>query len=309
MPHVTSATLQTLNQGLKAAFAKGVESVPPLQAELTMETQSSHGIENYSWVKQLPVVKEFLTAREFQNSEMVSMAVANKNYEETIEVKYTDIRDDNISQYSTIMSAMGESLAYHPRSLIFKAIRSGLSALGVDGVPFFSNAHPTYDETGAASTFDNVIEGVNEGWVLLDNSRSFMRPIVFQNREAPRMDLVGGAFDDRGNFIGMSIPFGTWASYAAALFMPHLALASFQPLTADNVYGAMQAMSSIRKQDGSYANVNATHIVVSPANRQAAENLFSASLTVQGGTNTLANSLKIIVAPEMTGWFNIPIVP
>lgn len=304
MPHVTSTTLNVLKQGLNAAFAKGVESVPSIVPELTMEVKSTHAIENYSWVKQLPVVKEFLTARTFQNTDMVSMAIANKEFEETIEVRYIDVEDDNISQYSTIMSAMGETLAYHPRSLLFKALRAGTTTLAIDGQNFFDTDHPSFDDLGAASTFSNIREGADgaQPWVLLDNSRSFMRPIIFQNREAPRVDMVGGAFDERGNYIGMTIPFGTWARYNVGLFMPHLALVSSEVLSEDNVYAAMAQMQSVRKQDGSYANVSPTHIVVAPSQRQEAEQIFAAALVALGGTNTLYNSVKVVVAPELAGW-------
>jgi phage major head subunit gpT-like protein len=304
MPHVTSATLQTLNQGLQTAFVKGVESVQDLTKELAMEVQSNHAVENYSWVKQLPVVKEFLTARAFQNTDMVSMAITNKSFEETIEVKYTDVQDDNISQYSTLMSAMGESLAYHPRSLLFKAIRAGMTTVAVDGQNFFDVDHPSFNDDGTAATFSNVTLGVANAqpWVLLDNSRSFMRPIIFQMRERPRVDMVGGAFDDRGNYIGMTIPFGTWARYNVGLFMPHLAHVSSDVLTADNVYAAMAAMQSIRKQDGSFANVSPTHILVAPQDRQEAEQIFTAALSNNGGSNTLYNAVKVVVAPELAGW-------
>lgn len=298
---ITSSTLAALQNGFNTAFQQGFNALGSNAStfeQVVMTVPSTHKLENYGWMKDLPGVREWVGQRQVNNLESTGMQLVNRDWEHTIGVDRNDIEDDALGVYTLALQQQGEIVARHPNSLVWQTILAGFTALAYDGQYFFDTDHVGYTSAGAATTFSNYQSGAGTPWILMDLSRTYMRPFIYQVRKAPQF-VAKSRPDDDNVFLDKKFVYGADARYNAGYGFFQLAGASKATLDATNYNSLRVALTSQYRPDGSSLGVRPTHIAVGPSNLAAARTLFAAQTVANGGANIWFNDAQIIEVPEL----------
>lgn len=295
---ISPAALLALQQGFSARFNMGFQSVKPTWQQIAMEVPSSASIENYGWMKDLPGMREWVGPRTINNIEAALAQVKNKTFEHTIGVNVDDIADDKLGIYGTRFAMQGEVAARHPDDLVWGQLLEGFTAKGFDGKVFFADNHETFNEKGKATAWSNVQAGALPAWFLLDLSRTYMKPLVFQVRQG----IQQTAMVDPNNphvFLNNEYLYGIKARYNAALGFHQLAFGSKAELTAANYEAARKALAGQRRPDGSPLGVGGAGfaLVCGAQNEGKARTLLMKQSLAAGEDNIWFNSAQLIVSP------------
>lgn len=293
---ITASTLQALQQGFNAAFLQGFGSVKPSWNLIAMRVPSSTKTENYGWMKDLPGMREWVGQRVIHNLESAGAQLTNKNYEHTIGVDRNDIEDDRLGIYSPMFSMQGEIVASHPDSLVWGLLPQGFTTKGFDGQYFFDTDHVGYTASGAETSWSNTGGGSGAPWFLMDLSRQYMKPLIFQERKAAEFVSLNRATDPNV-FLERQYLFGAEARYVAGFGFHQLAYGSKATLDAAAFNAARLALETQRRPDGSPLPVMATHLVCGPSRRAEAEAILMKEYLASGESNTNYKAVNLIVSP------------
>lgn len=293
---ITPQTLSALQQGFNAAFLQGFGAVAPSWMQVAMRVPSTAKVENYGWMKELPGMREWIGQRVINNLESAGAQLVNKDWEHTIGVDRNDIEDDRLGIYAPIFSMQGETVGRHPDELVWSLLPQGFTIKGFDGQPYFDADHVGYDENGVETSWSNVQAGSGAPWFLMDLSRSFMKPMIFQERRAAQFVALNRP-DDQNVFMDRKFLFGADARYVSGFGFHQLAVGSKITLDATNFEAARLALETQRRPDGSPLPVRATHLVCGATNRAKAEALLLKEFLAGGESNSHYKAVDLIVSP------------
>lgn len=293
---ITPASLLALQQGFNAAFLQGLGAAPSTWSQVAMYVPSSAKTENYGWMKELPGMREWVGQRVIHNLEASAASLTNKHYEHTIGVKRDDIDDDNLGIYTPMFSMQGEIVGRHADELVWSLLPLGFATKGFDGQYFFDTDHVGYTAAGAEASWSNTGGGAGSPWFLMDLSRSFMKPLIFQERKKPEFVPMNRA-TDTNVFMENTYLFGVDCRRVAGFGFHQLAYGSKATLDATSFTAARLALETQRKPDGSPLPVRATHLVTGPSNRAAAESFLMKEYLASGESNTNYKAVNLIVEP------------
>lgn len=293
---INNQTLTSLAQGFNAAFLRGFGSVSPSWNQIAMLIPSTSDAENYGWMKDLPGMREWVGQRVYNNLEAATAQLRNKPWEHTIAVKRDHIEDDKLGIYSNLFAIQGEIVARHPDDLVWGLLPTGFSTRGFDGQYFFDTDHVGFNRAKQEVSWSNTQGGAAAPWFVADLSRSFMKPLIFQERKkaqfVPRTNPADPHVFDHAEFV-----FGADARYNAGFGFHQLAVGSKQDLDATNYEAARVSLASQFRTDGSPLGVKATHLIVGPSNEAAALELLNAERNAAGATNVWRGTAQLIVSP------------
>lgn len=295
---ITASSLTALQQGFNAAFLQGFGSVQSTYRQIAMVVPSTASIENYGWMKELPGMREWVGQRVIHNLESAGAQLKNKHYEHTIGVDADDIADDKLGIYGPLFSMQGEVVARHPDELIWGLLPLGFSTVGFDGQYFFDTDHVGYDKDGKEVSWSNTGGGAGAPWFLMDLSRSFMKPMIFQERKKAQFVAMNRP-DDQNTFMDRKHLFGADARYVAGFGFHQLAYGSKQALDATSFAAGRTVLETQRRPDGSPLPVLATHLVTGPSNRAAAEALLKKETLAAGESNINYKAVDLIIDPRL----------
>jgi len=293
---ITAAALASLQQGFNAAFLQGFGSVKPSWNQVAMRVPSSTKTENYGWMKDLPGMREWVGQRVIHNLESAGAQLTNKNYEHTIGVDRNDIEDDRLGIYSPMFAMQGEIVAAHPDSLVWGLLPTGFAVKGFDGQYYFDTDHVGYTAAGAETSWSNTGGGAGAPWFLMDLSRQYMKPMIFQERKAAEFVSLNRVTDPNV-FMERQYIFGAEARYVAGFGFHQLAYGSKATLDATAFNAARLALETQRRPDGTPLPVLATHLVCGPSRRAEAEAILMKEYLAAGETNTNYKAVNLIVSP------------
>lgn len=293
---ITAASLIALQQGFNAAFLQGFGSVAPTWNQVAMRVPSSASLENYGWMKELPGMREWVGQRVIHNLESAGAQLKNKHYEHTIGVDRNDIEDDKLGIYAPMFQMQGEIVARHPDELVWGLLPTGFATQGFDGQYFFDSDHVGYTNAGAETSWSNTGGGAGAPWFLLDLSRNFMKPLIFQDRRAAEFVSLNKP-DDTNVFMDRRYLFGVDARHVAGFGFHQLAYGSKATLDAAAFAAARLALETQRRPDGSPLPVQATHLVCGPSRRAEAEAVLMKEFLASGESNTNYKAVNLIVNP------------
>lgn len=292
---ITPATLKALQQGFNAAYMQGFGSVTPSWNQIAMRVPSTASLENYGWMKDLPGMREWIGQRVVHNLEASGAQLVNKNYEHTIGVDRNDIEDDKLGIYTPMLSMQGEIAARHPDELVWGLLPNGFATLGFDGQYFFDTDHVGYTSAGVETSYSNTGGGAGSPWFLMDLSRNFIKPVIYQDRQSAKFVALNRE-TDINVFMDRQFLFGVDSRCVAGFGFHQLAYGSKATLDATNFKAGRLAMETQRRPDGSPLPVMATHLVTGPTNRAAAEDLLLTDY-IAGTKNPLYKTVELIVNP------------
>jgi phage major head subunit gpT-like protein len=305
---LNAQTLAVLFQAYSAAFKNAFGSTEDAKQyeKIAMTVPSSTTSNTYAWLGSWPRMREWLGDRVFKNLTAYGYSITNKKFEASVEVPRDALEDDQYGVYTPLFQGMGNTAANHPNEMVFKALQDGLTTgRCYDGLPFFSTVHPLTDANGVTTTFSNLQAGPGNAWYLLD-TRTAMRPIVFQKRSEYEMQQMVDGKDEQV-FMRDMFRFGVRARVNVGYTLPHIAYASQQPLSPANFDLAMQAMMSLKDDQGRPMGIRPNLLVVGPSNRAAANATIKAALipitaavagsgtlATGGNTNTNLNAVDVM---------------
>jgi phage major head subunit gpT-like protein len=293
---ITPQNLQSLFVGFKTSFQGGFDGVTPQWKEVATPVPSSTAAERYGWMGQMPRIREWLGDRVIQNVTAHDYTVVNREFESTIAVKRSEIKDDAYGVYTPMMTELGRSTATFPDELTFALMRKGFDDLCYDKKPMFSTDHLVLNERGKEVKVSNLQAGGEHPWFLLDTSRA-LKPFIYQTRE--KFEFVAKQDPKTSDHVFMAneYVYGVDGRSNGGYGFWQMAYGSTAPLTKENLRAARKAMMAQTGDHGRPLGINPTMLVIGTSNSDAARDILLAERLESGATNTDRNLVKIFQTP------------
>jgi phage major head subunit gpT-like protein len=308
MAIITPTLLGSINNGLQLSFNTQLYEAESVYREFTFDAESTGAAEVYPRLDQLQGIREWLGARLVQQLGQQAFTITNRKFEQTISIARTDLEDDRYGIYAPVAAEMGQTAKRFPDLLVSQLITStaATTALGIDGVPFFSTAHPNYTKTGLLTTTSNYNStGTSPYWYLVDNSR-VLKPFIYQRRTA--FELVARFNPDDPNvFDNDEYLWGTRGRGNAGFGLWQLVYASNLPLNATNLIAARTAMALIRRPDGTPMGITPNLLVVPSTLFPIAKSYYEDGLVANdpaAPTTLYPNTVRNMFKPLEFKWLN-----
>lgn len=292
---INAGAIRALSQGFTTVFNKAFSVTESHLDRLAMLVPSTSSEENYGWIGQFPVVREWIGDRHIMNVEAFTYAIKNRTFESTVSVKRDDIEDDKAGVYSPLIQQLAEVSKLHPDELLFALLAGGFAAKCYDEQYFFDTDHPVGDSAnGGVQSVSNMQAGAGPAWFLLDTSRA-VRPLIFQKRREYKLTALTKD-EDENVFMRKEFVYGVDARVNAGYGLWQFAFGSKADLTAENYAAARAAMRSFKTDNGRPLHVSPNLLIVPPAHEDAARNLLLAEQDAAGASNVYANTAELIVS-------------
>jgi phage major head subunit gpT-like protein len=294
----TPANVAALQVGFKKNFQDAFNATRPQSdfEKVATVIKSTSGSETYGWLGKFPKMREWVGARVIKDMAAHGYTIANKDFEATVGVDRNDIEDDNLGIYSPLFAEMGMSAAQQPDDLTFGLMAQGRTTTCFDGQYFFDTDHPSFNEAGGQITASNVDASglaANPWWYLLDTTRP-LKPLIYQERKKPQFvsltnpQLSGHVFMNKEFVYGAdgrcNVGFGLW----------QMARASNAELNGDSLDAAIEAMRSLRDENGRPLGIKPNLLVVGPKLRSRANKTVKVMLGEGGASNSNYNAVEVL---------------
>jgi phage major head subunit gpT-like protein len=145
----TAHRLAALNS-LTAKFDEGARAYRPFYPRICTIRSSKRKEENYGMLGNMPKVREWIGERLFQRLRAASYLLANKDWEDSLEIDKNDLDDDLLDIYGDPLSQMGNAGARHPDELLFQVVTDAENQACLDGQAFYDTDH-SWGEFGVQS--------------------------------------------------------------------------------------------------------------------------------------------------------------
>ncbi|WP_411962326.1 Mu-like prophage major head subunit gpT family protein [Escherichia sp. F1] len=297
MGAVTSEVLHALTTCLSAAYTRGLSGVTPQWQRIASEIPSSSASNTYGWMKDLPEIKEWVSARQMATLDGYGYTLANKTWESSIRVKREHIEDDQIGQYSIIAERYGRQTSEFPDKLCYPLLCAGFNTLCFDGQNFFDEDHPLGDGT-CSNVVGTPASDQGEPWFLIDDSQ-VLKPIIWQTRRAFKFEALDD-LNSEHTFKNNEFLYGVDGRCNAGFGFWQTAVGSRAALTAENYEKASNLLRGMKATNGEPLGIRPTTLVVGPKNRAAAKRIIDAMLVNGGDSNIWYKDVDIVVSPFIT---------
>lgn len=244
----------------------------------------------YPMIGQWPKFREWIGDRSIKKLEANQYRLANRKFENTVEVSIEDLEDDNLGLYPAAFQTAGDSAVSLPNELVADVIVDGFTTgRSYDDAVFFGD----HEEGGAlVSNLEAGADGIATPWVVADLSRP-IKPFLFQDRARPMFQPPPPetAFDHD------VLKYGMRARCAAGYGLWQLAYGSKNELDNDAVDAAIEAVMSRKNDEGRPLGISPTHLICGVSRRSQARAVLEAALISGGDTNTNYKALELMVVP------------
>jgi phage major head subunit gpT-like protein len=145
----------SLLQGFKTIFAEGYDSATPLWDRIAAKIESDGGSEEYGWLGGLAGMREMHGERQPQGLKSYDFTIKNIEFEESVRVKRSDIRDSKIATYNNMVRILGENYRTFPDEKIFGLINLADTKVSYDGQNFADTDHVQLSAAGVQENWSN----------------------------------------------------------------------------------------------------------------------------------------------------------
>jgi phage major head subunit gpT-like protein len=289
---INQSNLNNLFIGYKATYQQAFDGVTANWPKIATLVPSGTRTEKYAWLGQFPMLREWVGDRHVKNLESYDYTIKNKDYEVTISIDRNDIADDQFGVYTPMVAEMGRAAATHPDELVFGLLGAGFNEKCYDGQNFFDHDHPMGDVT-----ISNMQDGTLAPWFLLDTTRS-LKPLIYQLRK--EFNFVSLTREEDHNvFFKKQYVYGVDGRSNVGYGFWQMAYGSKAPLNKENFIAARDAMCKLRSPEGRPLGLMPNLLVVGVSNHENAVALVKAPLIDGGNSNTLYDSVDILVTPYL----------
>lgn len=138
---VTRDLVRAFSATVKTVFEEAFEAQSGVWNELATLVPSEGPIEEYGWLSELPLMREFTDERVIKSLGEYGYTLRNRKFEATIAVAREVLEDDRAGQVAMRIRSMAEAASAHYDQLLFALIAGADTALGYDGKPFYCDDH------------------------------------------------------------------------------------------------------------------------------------------------------------------------
>lgn len=292
---ITPSTMRGLYTGLSTAFNARLASTATFYSSVAMTVPSITASNEYPRMDDLPGIREWVGDRVVHDLSMQTYLIRNKEFENTIGVRLSQVEDDQIGFLAPMAQQLGQDAAEFPDQLVFPLLNKGETTKCYDGQYFFDPDHPGFDAEGKEKSVSNFAAGSGPAWYLVDDSR-VIKPIIYQSRKAFQLVRKDQATDDTVFLSGRAV-YGVDGRCNAGYGLWQLIYKSKKPLTADNYAEARAAMTSIRKRNGQVISITPKKLLVPPSLESAALKITNAENGTGGESNVWKGTAETVVIP------------
>lgn len=141
---------------LKKEFQAGVEDAKTIADPLYQVTASTTDANVYGWLAHTPGFKEWFKgqARVLRNVETFNYRVANRKFEDTIEIGVDDVEDNQLSQYASVAKSIGASGKLVWDELVFDLFNKAFTTT----LTYDAKAWCATDHVQGLSTVNNLMQ-------------------------------------------------------------------------------------------------------------------------------------------------------
>jgi len=292
---INSANLNAIRVGFSTAFRRGLGQGVSAYGRIATTVPSTTKENKYGWLGKLPNLREWIGPRAVHGIAEHDYSIRNKTYELTIGVDRDDIKDDNIGVYDPLFVEMGESVAAQPDLLSFALLKAGFSTECYDKQAYFDTDHPVLNDVGTVVSVANTDGGAGTPWFLIDGSRA-LKPIIFQDREAPSFVAMDNA-DDPAVFSKKEFQYGVDCRRNVGFGFWQFAWGSKQPLDAASYGNARAVLGGMKGDYGRPLGLKPSILIVPPAYESAGRKILNSEYATGGGTNEWKGTAELLVVP------------
>jgi phage major head subunit gpT-like protein len=151
---INTTTIDAIYQNLRKDFEDGINEAKPIADPLFKVVPSTSNANAYSWLAHIPGFREWFKgeSRVLRNVETLDYTVANRKFEDSIVISEDEVKDNQLSQFSTISSEMGTVGRLVWDEIVFSLFNNGFTTtLTYDSKTWFANDH-----TVGIGTIDNL---------------------------------------------------------------------------------------------------------------------------------------------------------
>lgn len=293
---LNSTNLTQLHTAFNAAFMQGLPLADSQWNRVAMTVPSTTAEEEYGWLADFPIVREWLGDRQIQNLRTEGFKIRNRSFEETVGVPVPAIEDDRFGIYAPRFTMMGQSAANFPNKLVFDLLAASFATACWDGQYFIDTDHPVVDAAGAVQSVSNSGGGSGTAWFLLDLSQ-VIKPIIYQDRKRMDMLVIKDDPKDDRRFMKNEIVYGVDGRMNVGYGLWQLAYGSKSTLNDTNYAAARAAMQGFYGNGGVKLGIRPTHLVVPSSLESAARAVVSVSNLSGGATNPWFGTAELVVCP------------
>ena len=150
-------TPTALEKGVRAEFLTALNGAgPSLVDKFATVISSNSNNEKYGWLGESPQMTELVDELTISSLSDTSYSLTNSVWASGINVKRSDLADEQFGGIAMRIRQMAVKAARHPSKLIIDALVNGTTNTGHDGSAFFSNSHTA---RGASGVSDNLLSG------------------------------------------------------------------------------------------------------------------------------------------------------
>lgn len=292
---VTRETLRNLNTAFKTIFQSVFNKAEPMWGKIAEKVDSSTLIETYTWLGQIPGMKEWLDERRIKRLDQEAYTLKNRKFEDTIALSRDAVEDDQVGNFKMAVRGLADAASEHPEELVFEALRNGHLNPCYDGQNFFDTDHPVMvgDQETSVS---NMQAGAGDPWYLLCTTKS-IKPLIYQDRIAAELIVHDDPDGSDRVFMKDEFLYGTRARGAAGYSYWQLAFRSTAPLTPENFAAARTAMMNLIGDQDRPLNIVPNLLVVPPSLETAADEIVSVQRTTGGKDNIHYKKAEVLMTP------------
>ncbi len=166
----------------QSSLSKSQVIYPEISTELPVNTRQF----TQAFLDRIPQLRKWEGNRVIHNAFAHSRTITIEPYEDTLSLSKWDIIDDMLGLFAVGVSLLGEAAAKHPDNLLWEFIKiaASIGAVGYDGVPVYSTAHPLLGGVagglppGAPTTQSNLSLSTALTWDNYNTVRSKMQSLV-----------------------------------------------------------------------------------------------------------------------------------
>ena len=150
-------TPTALEKGVRAEFLTALNGAgPSLVDKFATVISSNSNNEKYGWLGESPQMTELVDELTISSLSDTSYSLTNSVWASGINVKRSDLADEQFGGIAMRIRQMAVKAARHPSKLIIDALVDGTTNTGHDGSAFFSNSHTARGSSGVS---DNLLSG------------------------------------------------------------------------------------------------------------------------------------------------------
>ena len=146
-------------QNLRKEFQAGITEARTVADPLYQTVPSTSDSNVYGWLGHIPGFKEMFKGqtRVHRNVESQSYTVANRKFEDTIEIDLDTVDDNQLGSYAGLAKSFGAVGMSKKDEVVFELMNNGFTtALAYDGLSWFNDAHKV-----GLSTVDNDLGSIS----------------------------------------------------------------------------------------------------------------------------------------------------